>query len=92
MYVVGLTGGIGSGKSEVARAFAALGVEIADADEAAHAVTAKGEAGHRAVIDAFGPEARAADGGTRSRLAAADGVRGSRRTHSPGGNPASAGP
>lgn len=62
-YVVGLTGGIGSGKSEVARAFAALGVEISDADAAAHAVTAKGEAGHRAVIAAFGPEARAADGG-----------------------------
>ena len=39
-WVVGLTGGIGSGKSEVTRAFAALGVPVADADDAAHAVTA----------------------------------------------------
>ncbi len=62
-WVVGLTGGIGSGKSEVTRAFAALGVPIADADDAAHAVTATGADGHRAVIAAFGPRARAADGG-----------------------------
>jgi len=61
-YVVGLTGGIGSGKSEVTRAFAALGVEVADADLAAHAVTAKGEAGHAAVVAAFGPCAVGADG------------------------------
>ena len=61
-YVVGLTGGIGSGKTEVARAFSALGVEVADADAAAHAVTARGEAGHRAVIEAFGPRALGPDG------------------------------
>ncbi|HTQ00472.1 MAG TPA: dephospho-CoA kinase [Casimicrobiaceae bacterium] len=61
-YVVGLTGGIGSGKTEVARAFEALGVETADADAAAHAVTAKGEAGYRAVVEAFGPGAMAPDG------------------------------
>ncbi len=61
-YVVGLTGGIGSGKSEVAQAFAALGVEIADADAAAHAVTARGEPGFDAVITAFGELARASDG------------------------------
>jgi dephospho-CoA kinase len=62
MLLVGLTGGIGSGKSEVARQFADLGVEVADADAAAHAVTARGEPGHRAVIDAFGARAAAADG------------------------------
>ena len=61
-YVVGLTGGIGSGKSEVAEAFAALGVDVADADVAAHAVTARGEPGFDAVITAFGARARAADG------------------------------
>jgi len=61
-YVVGLTGGIGSGKSEVTRAFAALGVEIADADAAAHAVTAQGEAGHDAVVAAFGAQACGPDG------------------------------
>ncbi len=61
-YVVGLTGGIGSGKSEVARAFVALGADLADADEAAHAVTAPGQPGHGAVLAAFGPQAAGADG------------------------------
>ena len=62
MLLVGLTGGIGSGKSEVARRFADLGVEIADADAAAHALSAPGEAGYRAVVAAFGDGAVAPDG------------------------------
>jgi len=62
MLRVGLTGGIGSGKSEVARQFAALGAEVADADVAAHAVTAKDEPGYVAVVAAFGKRATAADG------------------------------
>ncbi len=61
-YIVGLTGGIGSGKSEVAKAFVALGADLADADLAAHEVSAPGQAGHAAVRDAFGPRAVAADG------------------------------
>ncbi|MEO5696454.1 MAG: dephospho-CoA kinase [Burkholderiaceae bacterium] len=61
-YVVGLTGGIGSGKSEVGNAFVDMGADLADADIAAHAVTAPGEAGHAAVRDAFGPRAVAVDG------------------------------
>ncbi|MEP7327595.1 MAG: dephospho-CoA kinase [Betaproteobacteria bacterium] len=61
-YVVGLTGGIGSGKSEVAKAFVALGADMVDADEAAHALSAPGHAGHRAVVAAFGPRATAPDG------------------------------
>jgi dephospho-CoA kinase len=61
-YVVGLTGGIGSGKTEVARAFAKLGVEVADADVAAHDVTAKDESGYRAVVETFGPRACMPDG------------------------------
>jgi len=61
-YVVGLTGGIGSGKSEVAKAFVALGADLADADIAAHAVTAPGEPGYAAVRDAFGLKAVNADG------------------------------
>jgi dephospho-CoA kinase len=60
--VIGLTGGIGSGKSEVARAFAARGVEGADADHAAHAVSARGMPGFAAVVAAFGPEAMGASG------------------------------
>jgi len=62
MLIVGLTGGIGSGKSEVARQFVSLGVEIADADVAAHAVTDIGQPGHAAVLEAFGNRATTADG------------------------------
>ena len=61
-YVVGLTGGIGSGKTEVARAFAALGADVADADAAAHAVTARDQPGYHAVVAAFGPQACGPDG------------------------------
>ena len=40
MYIVGLTGGIGSGKSEVARIFSAFGVPIVDTDLISHRLTA----------------------------------------------------
>ena len=53
-YVVGLTGGIGSGKTAVADAFAALGVEIIDTDVVAHALSAMGQPGYVAIRDAFG--------------------------------------
>ena len=62
MLIVGLTGGIGSGKSEVARAFGALGVECEDADAIAHAVMAPGQPGHAAVVAAFGAQAVRPDG------------------------------
>ena len=61
-YVVGLTGGIGSGKTEVARAFAALGADVADADAAAHAVTGRDQPGYHLVVAAFGPQACGPDG------------------------------
>ncbi|VEH68236.1 dephospho-CoA kinase [Rodentibacter pneumotropicus] len=41
-YIVGLTGGIGSGKSTIANLFAELGVPIVDADIVAREVVAKG--------------------------------------------------
>ena len=53
-YLVGLTGGIGSGKSAVAAAFAARGADVLDADDVAHAISRRGEPGHRAVVDALG--------------------------------------
>jgi dephospho-CoA kinase len=53
-YLVGLTGGIGSGKSEVAAAFAARGADVLDADEIAHALSRRGEAGHRVVVETLG--------------------------------------
>ena len=59
---VGLTGGIGSGKSVVADAFASRGVDVTDTDRLAHALTAPGEPGHSAVLATFGPSFRRTDG------------------------------
>ena len=61
-YVVGLTGGIGSGKSEVATIFAGLGADVLDADDVAHALSARGEPGHAAIVEAFGSECLLPDG------------------------------
>ncbi len=60
--VVGLTGGIASGKSTVARLFGALGVPVVDADEVARDVVAPGTEGLREVTAAFGPGVLSADG------------------------------
>ena len=60
--VVGLTGGIGSGKSAVANAFAAAGIDVTDTDALAHALTAPGERGYHAVLAEFGADLRQADG------------------------------
>ena len=67
-YLVGLTGGIGSGKSAVAAAFAARGADVLDADEVAHAISRRGEPGHRAVVDALG-ESFLTDSGELDRAA-----------------------
>ena len=56
MRRVGLTGGIGSGKSEVGRLLATLGAVVVDADEVARAVVAPGTAGLDQVVRAFGPD------------------------------------
>jgi dephospho-CoA kinase len=61
-YVVGLTGGVASGKSEVARRFEALRVTVVDADVAAREAVAPGSEGLIAIVAAFGTGALAADG------------------------------
>jgi dephospho-CoA kinase len=68
---VGLTGGIGSGKSEVSRRLAAHGAVIIDADVAAREVVAPGTPGLAQVAEAFGPEVLGPDGALdRERLGA----------------------
>jgi len=54
--VVGLTGGIGSGKSAAARLFRELGAAIVDADEIAHELTSAGGVAIPAIRDPLGPE------------------------------------
>lgn len=52
---VGLTGGVASGKTAVADAFAALGVPVLDADAIAREVVAPGRPALAGIVDAFGP-------------------------------------
>jgi len=59
---IGLTGGIGSGKSTVAAILAELGARVIDADRIGHEVYRPGSPGFGAVVDAFGPAVVAADG------------------------------
>ena len=53
--LIGLTGGIGSGKSTVAGFFKQLGVPVIDADDIAHAMVAPGQPALKEIIAAFGP-------------------------------------
>lgn len=62
-FVIGLTGGIASGKSEVTRRFEALGIVVADADMAAREAVAIGSDGLADIVDMFGAGVLAADGG-----------------------------
>jgi len=68
---VGLTGGIASGKSTVAEFFRQLGAAVVDADVVARDIVAPGTEGFMAVVDTFGREMIAADGGLdRAKLGA----------------------
>ncbi|MFD8817073.1 dephospho-CoA kinase [Streptomyces sp. NPDC059627] len=62
MLKVGLTGGIGAGKSEVSRLLVGHGAVLIDADRIAREVVAPGTPGLAAVTEAFGPQVLAADG------------------------------
>ena len=62
MRRVGLTGGIGSGKSAVSRLLASRGAVVVDADLVAREVVAPGTTGLAQLVEEFGPEVLAADG------------------------------
>jgi len=62
VLIVGLTGGIGSGKSAVSRLLAAHGAVIIDADLVAREVVAAGSAGLAAIAAEFGPQLVLPDG------------------------------
>lgn len=67
--VVGLTGGIASGKSAACARLASHGVTVIDADQAARDVVAPGEPAFEQVVSHFGPRVVAADGAlNRARL------------------------
>src|SRR5690554_4866310 len=61
-YIIGLTGGVASGKSAVAARFQALGITVADADVAAREAVAVGSEGLAEVVAAFGAEVLGPDG------------------------------
>lgn len=70
MLQIGLTGGIGSGKSTVARRLVARGAVLVDSDVLAREVVAAGTEGLAAIVDAFGEEVLGVDGELdRPRLA-----------------------
>lgn len=60
--IIGLTGGIGSGKSTVARAFGELGIGWVDADDVAREVVAVGEPALAAIAEHFGTDVLNSDG------------------------------
>ncbi|MFC4523261.1 dephospho-CoA kinase [Cupriavidus pinatubonensis] len=62
MLEIGLTGGIGSGKTRVADMFAARGAAIIDTDLLAHEITAPGGQAIPALVEAFGPQCLRPDG------------------------------
>lgn len=71
MISIGLTGGIGSGKSEAARLLLELGAVVVDADKLGHAVYRPGTDGWRAVVAAFGQGVVQPDGAVdRKKLGA----------------------
>ncbi|GAA0790384.1 MULTISPECIES: dephospho-CoA kinase [Pseudomonadati] len=61
-FIVGLTGGIGSGKTTVANLFAELGITLVDADIVAREVVAKGSEGLTRIIEHFGADVCQIDG------------------------------
>ena len=71
MLLIGLTGGMGSGKSSVSARLAALGAVVVDADAITRSLQQPGQAVFDAMVERFGPEIVASDG-SLNRQAVAD--------------------
>jgi dephospho-CoA kinase len=61
-FVIGLTGNIATGKSEVGRLVSGLGARLIDADRVAHTVMQPGGPAYDPIVEAFGPAILTADG------------------------------
>lgn len=76
MIPVGVTGGIGAGKTTVLECFRTLGAETIDADHVVHRLYAPGQAGYQAVVNRWGCDILKADGnvdrGALARIVFAD--------------------
>ena len=70
MFVIGLTGGIGTGKTEVAHVLKELGAVVIDSDKVAHLSYEPGTEAHNAIVETFGA-AVVSDSGTINREALA---------------------
>lgn len=68
MLRIGLTGGIGSGKTAVSNLFTGLGITVIDTDQIAHELTATGEPAVTAIAKLFGNEVLHSDGSLKRQL------------------------
>ena len=62
MLIIGLTGGIGSGKTTVSDLFTNTGITVIDADEIGRHISGKGQTGYEAIINEFGDQLIATNG------------------------------
>lgn len=62
MKIIGLTGGIASGKSTVATLLREMEIPVIDADDIAHQIVAPGEPAYQEIVQTFGPHILSADG------------------------------
>lgn len=72
LYIIGLTGGIGTGKSTVAAMLQELGALVIDADQVARKVVEPGSVGLQEIVNHFGPEVLLADGSLNRKALGAE--------------------
>ena len=68
MLTIGLTGGIGSGKSAASNFFSSLGITIIDADRIAHQITSQGTKSYNDILSHYGPSILLANGDLNRKI------------------------